>query len=212
MVAFESAKGGSKTTLAMCATSSSTLSTIYSKTDSFVSVESKFNIMIKLTLKGVDNYFNTNKEIPSELIIFNSSTSNDQIIMFQDCFVKPLKSKLESAYKNKLIAVTMVMVNVKTSERFFTEGENNVRNVPAGTLVSTDIVSNFYDFYVVSQASNKGSTVPNHYKVIYSDSKIEEGILQELVFSQCFNYVNWTGSIKVPGILQYASKCAKFNC
>jgi hypothetical protein len=103
------------------------------------------------------------------------------------------------------------MVNVKTSERFFTEGDSNVRNVPAGTLVASDIVSNYYDFYVVSQASNRGSTVPNHYRVIYSDSKMEEGVLQELIFSQCFNYVNWTGSIKVPGILQYADKCAKFN-
>jgi aubergine-like protein len=103
------------------------------------------------------------------------------------------------------------MISLKTCERFFTAGESNIRNVPAGTLISTEIVSNFYDFYVVSQTSNKGSIVPNHYKVIYSDSKLEEGILQELVFSQCFNYVNWTGSIKVPGILQYAAKCVKFN-
>jgi len=65
----------------------------------------------------------------------------------------------------------MVMVNVKTSERFFTEG-NGVRNAPAGTIVSTDIVTNYYDFYVVSQTSNRGAIVPNHYKVIYSDSKI----------------------------------------
>jgi len=36
-------------------------------------------------------------------------------------------------------------------------------------------------------------------------------MLQELCFNQCFNYVNWTGSIKVPAILQYAKKCAKFR-
>lgn len=39
---------------------------------------------------------------------------------------------------------------------------------------------------------------------------MEEGVLQELIYSQCFNYVNWTGSIKVPGILQYAKKCVRF--
>ena len=144
--------------------------------------------MLSLTLKAVDAYLHRNKEVPSELIIFNSSTSNDQIIMFQDYFIKPLKNKMEEAYKDKSIAITLVMINVKSSERFFTEGDINVRNVPAGTLISTDIVdhlststisiSNYYDFYVVSQASNRGSTVPNHYKVIYSDSKLEEGVLQ----------------------------------
>jgi hypothetical protein len=41
---------------------------------------------------------------------------------------------------------------------------------------------------------------------------VEEGILHELIFNQCFNYVNWTGSIKIPGILQYAKKCARFAC
>lgn len=64
---------------------------------------------------------------------------------------------------------------------------------------------------MVSQFSTRGSSVPNHYKVIYNDSKIEEGVLQELIYSQCFNYVNWTGSIKVPGILQYAKKCVRFS-
>lgn len=63
----------------------------------------------------------------------------------------------------------------------------------------------------MSQFAKRGSAVPNHYKVIYNDSKIEEGVLQELIYSQCFNYVNWTGSIKVPGILQYAKKCVRFN-
>ena len=32
-----------------------------------------------------------------------------------------------------------------------------------------------------------------------------------ILFSQCFNYVNYTGAIKQPGVLQYAIKCAKFG-
>lgn len=84
-------------------------------------------------------------------------------------------------------------------------------NATPGTLVSSCVVSNNYDFFIVSQQSTKGSVVPNHYKVIFSSSKLEEGHLQELIFSQCFNYANWTGSIKIPAILQYAKKCARFN-
>jgi aubergine-like protein len=100
------------------------------------------------------------------------------------------------------------MVNTKNSERFFTLQKGNVQ---AGTLISEGLVSVNYDFFMVSQQPMKGSSVPNHYRVIYSNSAMEEGVLQELCFSQCFNYVNWTGSIKVPAILQYAKKCAKFH-
>ena len=67
------------------------------------------------------------------------------------------------------------MINVKTSERFFIEDNSQIRNVSAGTLVCEDLVSENYDFYLMSQQSNKGTTVPNHYKVIYSNSKLEEG-------------------------------------
>jgi hypothetical protein len=78
-------------------------------------------------------------------------------------------------YTVKCPKTTYVMVNTKTSERFFSYEDinDNVRtNVVAGTLIAKDLVSPFYDFYMVSQACSKGSTVPNHYRVIYSDSKM----------------------------------------
>jgi hypothetical protein len=31
---------------------------------------------------------------------------------------------------------------------------------------------------MVSQYANKGSSIPNHYKVIYTDSKMQEDVLQ----------------------------------
>lgn len=67
----------------MCATVNSTFSSIFSRTESYESIESKFNVMMNLTLKAVDAYASRNKEVPSEVIIFNNSASNDQIVMFQ---------------------------------------------------------------------------------------------------------------------------------
>ena len=78
-------------------------------------------------------------------------------------------------YPGERIKLTFIMINVKTSERFFIEDNSQIRNVSAGTLVCEDLVSENYDFYLMSQQSNKGTTVPNHYKVIYSNSKLEEG-------------------------------------
>lgn len=120
-------------------------------------------------------------------------------------------TKLTESFGGQCPKLSLVMVNTKTNERFFLNDHSGAKNVQAGTIVADDIVSENYDFYIVSQGSNRGSTVPNHYKVVFSNSEIEEGLLHELIFSQCFNYVNWTGSIKIPGILQYAKKCAKFS-
>ena len=60
------------------------------------------------------------------------------------------------------------MVNLRSSERFYTPG-NEPRNVWPGTLINSEIVSKNYDFYIVSQQSTKGTIVPNHYSVIYNN-------------------------------------------
>ena len=70
------------------------------------------------------------------------------------------------------MALTLAMINVKTNERFFVDNNAKTINFPAGTLVCQSLVSPNYDFYLMSQQSNRGTTVPNHYKVIYSDSKV----------------------------------------
>lgn len=172
LMAFETTKVGASTTLGMCATLNSAFSSIFSRTDTFQGIEKRFGCMLSLTLKAIEAFVHRNKEPPSEVLVFNSSTSHDQMVMFQDYYLKPLKGKLEEVYAEKSPRLTMIMVNVKTSERFFTEGDRP-QNIPAGTVVATDVVSKDYDFFVVSQSSNKGSTVPNHYKVVYSDSKME---------------------------------------
>lgn len=164
--------------------------------------------MKKLTISIISEYSRKNNNPPKEIIIFHNSSSGDQVKIYKEFFIDILNQELEKSNTNA--AITFIMVNTKTNERFFSQDHSGAKNVQAGTLVSDDIVSENYDFYLVSQFSTRGSIVPNHYKVIYSNSKLEEGVLHELAYSQCFNYVNWTGSIKVPGILQYAKKCAKF--
>ena len=95
MIAFDNAKVGRKTNISMCATVNSTFSSIFSRIDTDENIDSKFTIMMNLTLKAIDAYTHRNKEVPSEVIIFHSSASNDQIVMFQQYYVKNMKSKLE---------------------------------------------------------------------------------------------------------------------
>ena len=92
------------------------------------------------------------------------------------------------------------------NQKLFKDAGGKIVNPGFGTLVNSDIVTENYDFYMIAQHCNMGTVKPAYYKVIHSDSKVEEGVLQELLYSQCFNYMNWTGSVRVPACLQYAKK------
>jgi hypothetical protein len=65
MLAFETVKERTRTTLGMCATINSTFSSIFSRTETFEKAEQKFNSMVTLTLQAVTAYFARNKEPPA---------------------------------------------------------------------------------------------------------------------------------------------------
>jgi len=211
LIGFDQSKMGNGYLLSVCATINSTFSSVFSSTTFFDSNQNKYPKMTDLLLLAINSYVARNDKPPAEIIIFMNSCAGDQVSLYHEFFLEPFNKKAREIYPDNFIALSVVMINCKTSERFFAGDRDQVRNVQAGTLIAEDLVSPNYDFYIISQQSNRGTSVPNHYRVIYSTSKLEEGKLQELTFSQCFNYVNWTGSIKVPAVLQYAKKCVKFG-
>lgn len=99
-------------------------------------------------------------------------------------------------------------------DRFFQSSGNGYRNVPAGTLLNNTITEvNEDEFFLVSHCatSSIGSIQPNNYVIYFNDSDCEKGIVECLLHSMCFTYANWTGSIKVPSLIKYASKLVKFD-
>ena len=97
-----------------------------------------------------------------------NGSPKDQINLYQQFFC----SKLVNTVKENMhydIRLTVVMVNLRNDERFFA----NNNNVLPGTLINEGVVSPDYDFFIVSQTSRGGTVVPNHYKVIHCDSKLE---------------------------------------
>jgi aubergine-like protein len=207
LLGFDTAKGREGTVLASTAAISSTYSSLYTHCKALT--HGKFTAMVELTLSCINAYFDRNKRYPKEIIIFFNSCTGDQVSIYHQLYFNIVMPKIKEILK--AVSLTGIMVNVQSSERFFVESKESYKNVPAGTLINQAMVSEYYDFFLISQQSNRGSTVPSHYRVIFNESKIEEEALEELIYSQCFNYANWTGSIKVSAILQYAKKCAKFT-
>jgi hypothetical protein len=59
------------------------------------------------------------------------------------------------------------------------------------------------------------AVVPVYFKMLFNnttdDSCVDSCFLAKLFYGQCHNYMNWTGSVRVPAQLQYACKLAKFK-
>jgi hypothetical protein len=141
IMAFDTAKGHGKNILSCCGTINDTFSEYYSKSSTYNSNEDKFNEMVKLSFETI-NYVSKKQKSPKEVIIFHNSCAGDQVAIFKSFFLDHLSSKLKDSFGNhNTPKLCLVMVNTKTSERFFINENGGARNVQAGTLVADSIVS-----------------------------------------------------------------------
>jgi len=114
------------------------------------------------------------------------------------------------AYQPKL---TFIIVQQRTKARFATQ---NMQQVPAGTLVSRDVVAgDDLDWYMVSQHGLKGTARPSHYHIIYDDVEAtcpEKGgdpkLLHRLSFDLCHLYARATKIVSRPAPVYYAHRAA----
>ena len=63
-----------------------------------------------------------------------NAISFDQVKSLNEYFIQEFLKKIELIYKEKAPALQVIMVNTKTSERFFSDSGENVR---AGTLINS---------------------------------------------------------------------------
>ena len=143
----------------------------YSACSEFKNLDEKYHPMLKMYQKAVEYYAGRNGYFPKDIIILQNAVPKDQVKILKENFIeRAVNVKFESKEKP---SVTFMMVNTKNDERFFEGTGNDLKNPKAGTIVSDSMVSQQYDFYMMSQYTTKGSAIPPHYQVIYSDSDME---------------------------------------
>lgn len=103
------------------------------------------------------------------------------------------------------------MKNNKNS-RLFSKRNNEYMNPSIGTWVNIEESEN-NEFILVTHSAKarKGCLDLYSYETRYTSSKLKSGKIEQILFNQCYNFANWEGSIKLPNVLHYAEKCAKFN-
>jgi len=87
-----------------------------------------------------------------------------------------------------------------------------VKNPPVGTVVDKEIVakdSKYPEFFMVTTVARQGTVRAVQYRVILDTNGIPPPVLQAFTYKMCHLYYNWSGTVNVPSVCQYAAKLAK---
>jgi aubergine-like protein len=109
-------------------------------------------------------------------------------------------------------SVTFIVVLKCIRVRFFTANGNEVSNPQPGTIIDTGIVSNVLpEFYLCCQHVNQGSATPTKYQTIFDSSNLTADDIQRYTYGLSHGYFNWSGTIRTPSVIKYASNLALFS-
>lgn len=179
------------------------------------------NIKAKFSL-ALDAYKEEHGTLPAHIVFYRDGVGEGQLRHVYDVEVKQLRDLLQERDPN--IQFTFVIVCKRINTRIFKGFEN-----PAPGTVVDDVITlpERYDFFLVSQLVTQGTASPTSYNVIYDTSKmLTPARLQMLTFKviylfefskldltfacffsqMCHLYYNWSGTVRVPAVCQYAHK------
>lgn len=216
---------GKRTGVAMVASTDDKFLNFYNKID-IIQEKNKEQLCFCVRTfleEAIQNYFkrNANKKdrLPSGIVIYRQGCSLEQKEYLKK-EIAEIKSFLSGeGIKNLLsenpIPFYYVLVNTKTNFKFFEmEKVNNFTNYnnPQQGFIIYDQVTNpdFFEFYLQPQLVTQGTATPSSFTVACGDLDMPEMVVK-LTYDLCFNYPNWNGPIRVPGVLKLAEKLSKMT-
>ncbi|KAM7351597.1 piwi like RNA-mediated gene silencing protein aubergine isoform 2-T2 [Cochliomyia hominivorax] len=165
-------------------------------------------ISVKMTC-ALKAYRATHGTLPDRILFFRDGVGDGQLHQVFNTEVKFLKNKLDEIYKSAGLKdgcrLAFIIVSKRINTRYFINGQNP----EPGTVVDDEItLPERYDFFLVSQSVRQGTVSPTSYNVIYDNLGLSPDQIQMLTYKMTHLYYNWSGTLRVPAVCQYAHKLA----
>lgn len=159
----------------------------------------------------IEGYRKANKRLPKKVLFYRDGVGEGQKEIVKREEIEKIKKSLGERYGAKCPKLTMVLVTKRINDRFFTKDvKRGLDNPQNGLIVYSDVVKTDWEFFMVAQKVNQGSAAPTRYQVLHDENGIGADSLFNMTYSQCYNYYNWTGAVKVPAVCQLAHTLAYF--
>jgi len=141
---------------------------------------------------------------PDMVIVYRDGVGDSMFEAVRSTEVKQAKEGVRDA---KLI-FSVVQKNIHT--RFMVEKPSGeVGNPQPGTVVEQDLGSPTHPgFFLIPTKCSLSTVKPVHYAILHDDRTLSMKEFQQLTYTMCHCYPNWTDSIKLPFPTQLAHKLA----
>jgi aubergine-like protein len=199
---------GKRTGIAMVATINTSFTNFYNKEEIIIE-EKKERFLFAISSfieEAIAKYNGLNKQLPGGIIIYRQGVSFQQ----KEFLTNEVINIQKVCDKNKIL-YEYILVNTKTTYKFFEKTKEGYENPEGGLLVLNGVTNrNFYEFYIQPQQVTGGSATPSCFTVAYGNMNYPE-IIPKLTFDLCHLYSNWQGTIRVPHVLKSAEKLSKMT-
>ena len=199
---------GKRTGVAMVATINTSFTNFYNK-ETIIHEDKKEQLQFCISAfikEALSEYQKLNKKLPGGIIIYRQGVS-----LQQKEFLKSEVTNIEKVCEENKVLYYYILVNTKTTYKFFEKNNNKFSNPGEGLLVLDGVTNrNFFEFYIQPQLVTGGSATPSCFHVAYGNLDFPE-IVPKLTFDLCHLYSNWQGTVRVPHVLKSAEKLSKMT-
>jgi len=145
---------------------------------------------------------------PERIVFYRDGVGEGQLEYIMNQEVIPMQQMLTKFYDNEP-KFAYVLVNKRTNARFFKPMGNGYINPRPGTIIDQDVTSyDRKDFFLIAQSVGQGTVAPTHYTILVNTTGLSTDRIQMLTYKMCHLYFNWSGTVRIPAVSQYAKKLA----
>ena len=199
---------GKRTGVAMVATINTSFTNFFNK-ETIIKEEKREQLQFCISSfikEALVEYKNFNKKLPGGIVIYRQGVSLQQ----KDFLTSEVDNIKKVCEENKVLYY-YILVNTKTTYKFFEKNKNQFNNPGEGLLVLDGVTNrNFFEFYIQPQEVTQGSATPTCFHVAYGDLKMES-LIPKFTYDLCHIYSNWQGTVRIPNVIKSAEKLSKMT-
>ena len=208
VVGVDSSHFNKKTAVAMVSSVDNSFADFYNK-EIIIDEEKKetYQYCVSSFLEEAIPVYNSyNKKNPKNIIIYRQGVSDNIINVLRDEVIQ-----IEEVCKKHGILYYYILINTRTTFKFFEKSGDEYYNPDAGLLVINGVTQqDKFEFFIQPQQVTGGSATPTRFHVAYGNMEFPE-IIPKFTFDLCHIYSNWQGTVRIPNVIKAAEKLSKMT-